>query len=547
MTSEEFQSRYRLLTQVTDGEVSTYHAIAPSGSVVMAHFLPPDAGNENRRLLALVESLAPAAKERVLKVAEVDGAPVVVTRFILEFATLHQWLQANAVATEPVAGPDEPETPPAATEPVIEPEMPLAVAEPDVPPVAEEAARTQEPADTEAPAEATEEEIESPAAGTGEFTQLFRVPALDPTLAPESKAVEAAPPADPAAEEAKAEVEPERVPEPRASSGEFTQLFRRLPVEGDPASTSPALSQPASSDTQEFAGLFGTASEQRTASAETAPVVDPSLEKEPRDKAAAGTPSPPGSQESTVAPRPDAAAPPMPDTALPPGKPERATIPLPGRHRPTGETRPASPTPWPQDAPFPAAELPPPASGQAAGADAGSAKEPGELTRLFQRPQVPAEHPTPAPPREPSAPTDPELFRPAAVAAEGQPPAPQIDYSTNYLDRLHGGAPPKQPPGGPAAAPGHPLPPPHGIAGRASPDRPPAAPPPPPVHGPSEYTQVISAQSTPFPVEPRPPVAAPRPAPLPPRRGASRFLLLFGLGFIFVAAVALVLYFVLTT
>ncbi|NJD10321.1 MAG: hypothetical protein FIB01_07705, partial [Gemmatimonadetes bacterium] len=100
MTSEQFQQEYRLLDRVTEGEVTTYHAQATTGAMVMAHFLRASpAGNDV--LLRRLEALPPQDRRKVIAQVEVDGAPVIVTRFILDFSTLDEWLAAAGVPVAP--------------------------------------------------------------------------------------------------------------------------------------------------------------------------------------------------------------------------------------------------------------------------------------------------------------------------------------------------------------------------------------------------------------------------------------------------------------
>ncbi|HEX9105827.1 MAG TPA: hypothetical protein VF832_01330, partial [Longimicrobiales bacterium] len=117
MTSAEFQARYNLLEQVTDGPVRTFHAVAEGGAVVMAHFLADPAQDAVRDRLRRLESLPEAAARKVMAVTDVDGVPVVLTRFILEFSSFDRWLDSASGLRRPGASPPPLSTPAAASAP----------------------------------------------------------------------------------------------------------------------------------------------------------------------------------------------------------------------------------------------------------------------------------------------------------------------------------------------------------------------------------------------------------------------------------------------
>ena len=134
MTDQEFRARYHLLEQVADRPVRTFHAVASTGAVVMAHFIDPDAAPERTSKLTL---LPEAARAKVIDVADVDGNTVVVTKFILDFTSFDQWLDAvggagGRGATPAMPGPgagaeptrSQPEEPPTAV-PQFAPEAPM--------------------------------------------------------------------------------------------------------------------------------------------------------------------------------------------------------------------------------------------------------------------------------------------------------------------------------------------------------------------------------------------------------------------------------------
>jgi len=99
---------YELLTQVTDGTVRTYHALAKTGAVVMVHFVETSPTDEAHRALALVDRLVPEERRKVLEVGESDGAIAIATKFILDFDSFPAWLSARTqAAVEPIPSLDQ--------------------------------------------------------------------------------------------------------------------------------------------------------------------------------------------------------------------------------------------------------------------------------------------------------------------------------------------------------------------------------------------------------------------------------------------------------
>ena len=229
MKSDEFKGRYQILTQAAEGPVRTYHAMARTRAVVMVHFI--DGTPEQRHsLLTQLDRLDASARTRVVEKTEVDGTPVVVTRFIFDFTSLGDWLALNGATTNVSVDVPQPFAPLAAVEPP-----------PGTPPrtVGSETPsgftglfqRPLDPASPPPPA-AAPPEPGARAAGSGSFTDLFPMPPEEP----------AAP--SPA---------PDLAPEP--SSGGFTQLFRydlgaaaAPPVEKPPARSLPDPPSPSPVD-----------------------------------------------------------------------------------------------------------------------------------------------------------------------------------------------------------------------------------------------------------------------------------------------------------
>jgi hypothetical protein len=270
MTSAEFNARYQLVKQVTEGAVCTYHAVASTGAVVMVHILDPGALDENRVLVELLGSLDPAERPRILEVDEVDGATIIVTRFILDFPSLRGWLEAHASA-EPGG------TPP--TLPFALEAAPPATPEPRAVPDPQPPAQSEPPAGTKEP---------------GEFTRLFRSPAADSAPAE---------PAEPAAKE----------------PGEFTRMFRAQAKPEKPVASAPP---PAREDPDDRTRLFAAEQPRKDA---PLPFPTPPPGSKPAGeftrimRAAAAPPDPPSPPPAAVKPPPAAVQPPL--AAVPPPPP----------------------------------------------------------------------------------------------------------------------------------------------------------------------------------------------------------------------------------
>ncbi|HEX9109503.1 MAG TPA: hypothetical protein VF832_19815, partial [Longimicrobiales bacterium] len=192
MTSDEFHGRYRLLDQVAGGPVRTFHAVASTGAIVMAHFLEGGPAQADRRL-HLVSELGPPGKGKVLDVLIVDDVPVVIGRFVMDFVTFDRWLEDELAAQRRTTAPQPASPAPAAHEPGEFTRLFAAAPQAGLPPAAAPAGPPPAP--------------RAQAAAPGEFTRLFASPAAEPAAPP--------PPAPP----------PAAAPAPPAESGEFTRLF----------------------------------------------------------------------------------------------------------------------------------------------------------------------------------------------------------------------------------------------------------------------------------------------------------------------------------
>ncbi|HSR42861.1 MAG TPA: hypothetical protein VLL48_11830, partial [Longimicrobiales bacterium] len=192
MTRDEFESRYRLLQEVTsEGGATTHHALGPAGAVVMVHFLHPSTASRVEALLAGPEDARP---DRILKAVEVEGSSVLVTKFIMDFRDLEHWLDSEGAPDAPT-GSDA--TPPA---------------------------RSGEP---------------GPPVGHGNRTPS--APATPPTRpTPTTPRASGAPPEE-AASGSGGEGED-------APPGEFTRMFAALDEEGEPAAPPPEPGAPSPGD-----------------------------------------------------------------------------------------------------------------------------------------------------------------------------------------------------------------------------------------------------------------------------------------------------------
>jgi hypothetical protein len=548
MTNLEFKTRYQLLKKVSDGRLSTYHALAANGAVVMVHILDATATDEHARVLALIDRLGPDDRQRILTIDEVDGAPLIVTRFLLDFRDLGEWLDASVLPAQREAARQidvefSPEPPPVAlvphpseARPASEPGPSADVERPAARPAAAastseftamfgrplgEVPSPAEPAGANRPAhESRDDSLPPPAmdpasTGPGEFTRMFRAPAPVP---PAADAVPAAPTASPPASEAmpRASAPPPPAAEatPHAPAPPPRAAEARPPAPAAPAApiaaehSSPAPSPTARSGPGEFTMIFGAA----------APPGPPPTAPEPTPASVPTRPSetpPPAPFSATQArgqTRPSETTPPVQATATPAR----------GQTWPS-ETPPAAPpsaTPargstWLPDSP-PAPPAAPPGPGRSAGA--------GEFTRVFGAPQ-----------RAP----EPNLWEPPSSG----PIRPAAPPSDDYLARL-GASPPPRP--APPPPPPSDVPEPAANPWNLDLPRPPAPP------RQSEFTRVISTPSRPeaaglpagVAYQGGPAAAAPGAAPAKP---PSRVGLIVGLVLVAIlATVAVVLLVVLT-
>jgi hypothetical protein len=202
MTSDEFNSQYKLLKQMAVKEGRSYTAEhLPSGRAVLVHILDENQVGGTSGLHAMLERLEPREKSRVLGTMTVDRSLVVVTQFLQGFEGFEPWLRGR------LAGPGAP------------------TGTPSGPP---------------------------PAEGHGEFTRLFR--AQNTPAAPVDRSPPATDPIPGAAVPAgsgftdlfRAPVAPTTPPKgvERADLPPLRIVGLRVPLPSEPASPQPASPEP---------------------------------------------------------------------------------------------------------------------------------------------------------------------------------------------------------------------------------------------------------------------------------------------------------------
>jgi len=200
MTSEEFESKYRVLKQIVGGRWRTFTAEQrTTGRAVLVHFVDQVASGGGAAVDALIEQLAPRDRAKVLETMTVGGSLVFVTEVLEGFKSFETWLRSGSA-------PQSDPTPPVVSAPASPP-----------PP--------------------------RPPGLHGEFTQLFR----------QSGELPPSPRATPPPFEAGGGISPPRVPEPEIAAGadqpggSFTDLFRAPPAPlptPPPAPAAPPRAEP---------------------------------------------------------------------------------------------------------------------------------------------------------------------------------------------------------------------------------------------------------------------------------------------------------------
>ncbi|HXQ30061.1 MAG TPA: hypothetical protein VN848_12440 [Gemmatimonadales bacterium] len=582
MTNEQLHQKYKFLKQVAQEGGRSFHALDPSGRVVMVHVLADPA--EASRVLKQLDRFGMVDRRRIVERTEVEGSPVIVTEFIQGFTTFAAWVQARVPAgASPTTGPGAPPAKqPGEVTDLFGPSGAAGAAQTiPVPRVPPERSPTADGATELLPS--TDLSQPAPAADLGRGTQPLRaVPASRPPTA--SPTPQAPPPAPP---------------------GGMTQLFGAPETTGPTTPQAPTPPQPASPrPSAGMTGLFG------------GPASDPPPAKAPEQPSAPKPPAKPAPPEGsgmtqlfggTAAPATPVPPPAPPPTAAPPAPPPAT----PSAPKPTVHWRetPKTPQQTPQPPAPPRIERPvPPASPPARSAvpppappPPPAAKPAGEFTRLFgsggadqapptpsvstgprqQNPASPANvsppgfPPVTPPPAQDAAPRPPGAFTQAFSQPKAAPPplTPQPsdrDYRAALSSGPDAGTSPFGPPAPPPPAPKQageftqlmagsllsPTTPPPAAPPR--PGAPPSPPPPTPARsaGPGEFTRIVSA-SAPPPQPPKttpPPSARPAPKARPPAqegpaedeaRPPSRLVLVLALGLLGLTALALILYVVL--
>jgi hypothetical protein len=232
MTTDEFDTRYKLLKQITRGEGRSFTAQErASGRGVLVHFL--DGGAEADSLVvSLIDRLEPRDRSKVLEVLVVNGSTAVITQVLEGFQGFDTWLRAR-LPESPAPRPVPPEdstgdftrmfAPAGVGPPAPSPPVPPVPAPPAAPPPA--ASATAPPSSSAAPEEG--------------FTELFQPPESRTDPIP----VRAAPPVTP---KAPPKVPPKTPPKmaPEAPQGGFTDLFQPPPQSRTDPIPAPAPAKP---------------------------------------------------------------------------------------------------------------------------------------------------------------------------------------------------------------------------------------------------------------------------------------------------------------
>jgi hypothetical protein len=583
MTREEFNAKFQILNQIADGSVRSYHALSSSGAVVMAHFLAGEPSAESSAILSRLDTLDPERKNRVVKITDVDGSPVVVTKFILDFESLQHWLELDTTAPEDTAAPVAEQAPPAAPEtaPAPAPAEPTAPAELASDPDATLPFGPTTSGSESAPAQdspANPRPTAAPIDEPGEFTRMFQVPSAGGAPMQESAPVPEAPAA------------PEPVPAPEAppetaadGPSEFTRLFQAPLSAAPPAGTPPPRQDLPVTPPDVSAPSAG---------ASAAEPVRPEPETEPADAPGeftqlfrAAAPAEPA--KPAEAPPPPAGPTPVPPGSDGPGEFTRmfqspvaadATSRSPGEPRePLEPPRPTAPPP--DSRPRPAAQAGLGASAPSLRNAVDRIEDVADVVDAAADLRLPEKRKVDLPSASPSLPglnlNSPRSSTPSAprsgMPSPPEPPKPtggeftqifgQASAPSNPSPRMPAAPPPAVPGIGEIVKQAKDV---HGYAERLQgmvgqrPQAPPPGVPPQPTPAPSppsgagEYTRIISAQAPPLQSAPSPP--PPAPATAPPAAGATEaesggptWPLMVGLLVVLAIVVALVLYFVLRT
>src|SRR4051812_26814253 len=100
MTNEYFSRQYQLLDRLSQGAVVTHHAQSEAGAMVMVHFLRGTA-DENAATMRQIGETSDERRDRIISVVDVDGETAIITKFILDFTTLNDWLAGGSPQAVP--------------------------------------------------------------------------------------------------------------------------------------------------------------------------------------------------------------------------------------------------------------------------------------------------------------------------------------------------------------------------------------------------------------------------------------------------------------
>ena len=417
MTSAEFAATYRVLKTLTEhGARSQIAQEVALGRMVMVHTLDVTNAMDPQRLRADIGMLPPSAGEQVLGVFDVDGTTVVVTRFLASFTDLPSWIREHAAVDD--------------TKTLVMEARPVKPAEPAAPvsPPAPLAASTGGFTAIFAPAAVASPDVMPPKApAIPSFTDMFGVVK--------------------AAESESAPVPPVPAVTPQASEpGEFTRQFQKMspppsagtPPAAPPVAATPAPAPPAAQGGDSFTKVFGGVKVPPAAPPSPAAMTQappPPLASPPPTKGGesftqifGGITPPPAPTAPTTSAPPAAARfgsviPPQPleaprqQPAAPPPPPKKASgeftqlfdrltpsVSVPAQQRPPASppsappmAAPAAPTPSWNQAPSPAAATPPTPAWQSPPAPptsapgAAAASGPSEFTRILGKVTVPSD------------------------------------------------------------------------------------------------------------------------------------------------------------
>jgi hypothetical protein len=99
MTRSEFDSRYKLLRCISEGDIRTYSAQElATGQEVMVHLLAGVSPEESADLRSRLQLRQTPNGTTLLQDAEVDGWPVLLTQPLPGFTSLPQWLESEPPA-----------------------------------------------------------------------------------------------------------------------------------------------------------------------------------------------------------------------------------------------------------------------------------------------------------------------------------------------------------------------------------------------------------------------------------------------------------------